>query len=67
MVKTVLKQEGLNCKKRKFHVNLESITFQGRLKSIPEIIQTSTFIVKKAKTASKFQIPQWAGKFERWG
>ena len=27
MVKTVLKEERLNCKKRKCHVNLDSITF----------------------------------------
>ena len=31
MVKTVLKQRGLNCKKRKCHVNLDSITFQRKL------------------------------------
>ena len=72
MVKTLLKQEVLNCKKRKCHVNLDTIIFQQKLHSnfkwktnfrfalkIPEIIQTSTFIVvKNVKTASKLQIPQ---------
>ena len=79
MAKTLLKQEGLSCKKRKCHVNLDSIMFQRKLHNnfkwkinsrftlkIPEIIRTSTFIVKKVKTASKLQIPQWAGKFESW-
>ena len=62
MVKTVLKQEGLNCKKKKCHLNLGSIIFQRKLHNyfkwkinyqftlkIPEIIRTSTFIVKKSK------------------
>ena len=71
MAKTLWKQEVLNCKKRKCHMNLDSIIFQRKLHSnfkrktnfrftlkIPEIIQTSTFIVvKKLKTASKLQIP----------
>ena len=56
MVKTVLKQEELSFKKRKCHVNLDSITFQRKsyrnfkeIRSlrftlkIPEIIGTSTF------------------------
>ena len=75
MVKTVLKQEGLNCKERKCHVNLDSfqlklhnnfkseINLRFTLKTT-KIIRTSTFIIKKVKTASKLQIPQSAGKFE---
>ena len=27
---TILKQEELNCKERKYHVNLDSITFQRK-------------------------------------
>ena len=62
-VRTVPKQERSNCKKRKCHVNLDSVTghrkshenfnkkinFRLTLK-LTEIIRTSTFIIKKLKT-----------------
>ena len=55
----LLKQEGSNCKKKKWHGNLDSMTFQQNRMNIltkkstlklPEIIEASTFIIKKVKT-----------------
>ena len=62
-VKSEVKQEAKNCKKRKCNVNMDSMTFQRKLHEylnqkinfgftmkLPEIIQTSTFIIKELKT-----------------
>ena len=62
-VKSELKQEAKNCKKRKCNVNMDLMTFQRKLHEylnqkinfrftmkLPKIIQTSTFIIKELKT-----------------
>ena len=51
------KQGASNSKKRKYHVNLDSITFQRKSQKnfrftlkLPKIIRTSIFIIEKLKT-----------------